>query len=186
MNIREKLKLGLRLGNFIAILSLIVAILSLIVALPSALTAIDDLRTKDAPPKIIVNLDNYYNTPEGKNEIVLMTLDVSATPNRFYVNKFETIIKVDGENSRFQSGLGLPLRVVESGKYKGDVNVSLPSKKRAGGHEISIDFWIVIKDLYTGKLYKMNMEHPFVFVTGIWQSDNEPKRMNFIEIIDQQ
>ncbi len=165
--------------EYVAILSLFAAILSLIVALPPTFNAIDDWFAKDAPPKIIVTLDYYYK--DVVNEKILMIWDVSATPNRFYVNDSDIIIKVDGNDSGLQGGIDLPFLfdTVESGRYKRDGEFYVPSEKKVGGHEVSIDFSMRIKDLENGKIYEGTMQSPFIFIAENSESNNEPKRIVF-------
>lgn len=168
--------------EFVAILSLLAAILSLIVALPSALTAIDDLSTKDAPPKITVTLDYYYK--DGLYEKIMIIWDVSTTPNRFYINDSNTIIKVDGEKSGVNGGIDLPFLfdTIETGRYKRDGEFYVPSERKIGGHKASIDFWMSIKDLDNGKIYEGILQSPFILTPESPQSNNEPKRIVFSEI----
>lgn len=160
-------------------------ILTAILALPPALVAYDELHTKDAPPKIIVKLNYHYeeyveNQPD--KEKVSMIWDISATSKKFYVNDSQTILKLDGENTS-AGAFGFPFnyQTIESGKYTRDGEIYLTWKKRVGVHNVSIDFWMSIKDLDTGKLYNGNTEHPIVFTLGSWNSNNEPIRIVFPE-----
>lgn len=185
MNTNKKSTSWLRPEVIITILSLVVTlVVTIVLGLPPALIAIDELHAKDAPPKIIVKLNYHYeeyveNQPD--KEKVSMIWDISATSKKFYVNDSQMIIKLDGENTGIQGGFGFPFlyQTIESGKYMRDGEIYLPWKKRVGVHDVSIDFWMSIKDLDTGKLYNGTMERPIVFTLGSWNSNNEPIRIVF-------